>query len=70
MGGMSPNHLLLLELTTDQTDLSKHIYRWSPGSLKSFSNIHTVNERLLMSEHLNMAKFYYDFIRNFDQADV
>ena len=51
-------------------DLSKNIYRWSPGSLKSFSNIHTINERLLMSEHLNMAKFYYDFIRNFDQADL
>ncbi|KAI0467746.1 hypothetical protein F4859DRAFT_232258 [Xylaria cf. heliscus] len=50
--------------------LSDHIYRWSPGSLKSFSNIHTVNEHLLMKEHLNMAKFYYDFIRNFDQADV
>ncbi|KAI0423528.1 hypothetical protein F5Y09DRAFT_348800 [Xylaria sp. FL1042] len=49
--------------------LSDNIYRWSPGSLKSFSNIHTINERLLMSEHLNMAKFYYDFIRNFDQAD-
>ncbi|KAI1122264.1 hypothetical protein F5Y10DRAFT_287307 [Nemania abortiva] len=49
--------------------LSENIYRWSPGSLKSFSNIHTINERLLVSEHLNMAKFYYDFIRNFDQAD-
>ncbi|KAK2597024.1 hypothetical protein N8I77_012898 [Diaporthe amygdali] len=51
------------------SNLSKHIYRWSPGSLASFSNIHAVNERLLMSEHLNMAKFYYDFIRNSDQAD-
>ncbi|KAI1111540.1 hypothetical protein F5Y14DRAFT_306903 [Nemania sp. NC0429] len=50
--------------------LSDHIYRWSPGSLKSFGNIHTINERLLMSEHVNMAKFYYDFIRNFDQADL
>ncbi|KAJ4252889.1 hypothetical protein NW762_010795 [Fusarium torreyae] len=51
-------------------NLSKNIYRWSPGSLKSFSNIHTVNERLLMSEHVNMVKFYYDFIRNFDQAKI
>lgn len=23
-----------------------------------------------MSEHINMAKFYYDFIRNFDQANL
>ncbi|KAI0442958.1 hypothetical protein F4803DRAFT_517419 [Xylaria telfairii] len=50
--------------------LSDNIYRWSPGSLKSFSNIHTINERLLMKDHINMAKFYYDFIRNFDQADI
>ncbi|TPX12649.1 uncharacterized protein E0L32_000826 [Thyridium curvatum] len=56
--------------TRHYLDLSKNIYRWSPGSLKSFSNIHTFNERLLMSEHVNMAKFYYDFIRNFDQADL
>lgn len=35
----------------------------------SFSNIHAVNERPLMTEHVNMAKFYYDFVRNSDQAD-
>ncbi|KAF4956488.1 hypothetical protein FSARC_11550 [Fusarium sarcochroum] len=56
--------------TSHYLNLSKNIYRWSPGSLKSFSNIHTVNERLLMSEQLNMAKFYYDYIRNFDQAKL
>lgn len=51
-------------------DLSKNIYRWSPGSLKSFGNANSINERLLMSEHIDMARFYYDFIRNFDQADI
>ncbi|KAL7906590.1 carboxypeptidase S [Trichoderma velutinum] len=56
--------------TRHYTNLSKNIYRWSPGSLKSFSNIHSINEKLLMSEHLNMVKFYYDFIRNFDQANI
>ncbi|KAL7928304.1 carboxypeptidase S [Trichoderma chlorosporum] len=56
--------------TRHYLNLSKNIYRWSPGSLKSFSNIHSVNEKLLMSEHVNMAKFYYDFIRNFDQANI
>ncbi|KAF3072711.1 hypothetical protein CFAM422_005060 [Trichoderma lentiforme] len=56
--------------TRHYLNLSNNIYRWSPGSLKSFSNIHGVNERLLMSEHVNMAKFYYDFIRNCDQADI
>ncbi|KAL7803322.1 carboxypeptidase S [Trichoderma aethiopicum] len=56
--------------TRHYLNLSENIYRWSPGSLKSFGNIHSVNEKLLMSEHVNMLKFYYDFIRNFDQADV
>ncbi|KAL7952299.1 carboxypeptidase S [Trichoderma compactum] len=56
--------------TRHYLDLSQNIYRWSPGSLKSFGNIHGVNEKLLMSEHVNMVKFYYDFIRNFDQADI
>ncbi|KAI0526734.1 hypothetical protein F5B22DRAFT_175809 [Xylaria bambusicola] len=51
-------------------NLSKHIYRWSPGSLASFGNIHTINERVQLGELSNMAKFYYDFIRNFDQADI
>ncbi|KAK5629196.1 hypothetical protein RRF57_004911 [Xylaria bambusicola] len=50
--------------------LSDHIYRWSPGSLASFGNIHTINERVQLGELSNMAKFYYDFIRNFDQADI
>ncbi|KAJ4329343.1 hypothetical protein N0V84_000238 [Fusarium piperis] len=56
--------------TRHYLDLSTNIYRWTPGSLRSFSNINTINEKLLMSEHVNMAKFYYDFIRNFDQADI
>ncbi|KAJ9418765.1 CPS1-Gly-X carboxypeptidase YSCS precursor [Fusarium oxysporum] len=42
--------------TRHYLNLSKNIYRWSPGSLKSFSNIHGVNERLLMSEQMNMAR--------------
>ncbi|KAI0967311.1 hypothetical protein F4678DRAFT_465562 [Xylaria arbuscula] len=56
--------------TRHYLNLSNHIYRWSPGSLASFGNIHTINERILLSEHLKMARFYYDFIRNFDQTDL
>ncbi|KAI1170272.1 hypothetical protein F4777DRAFT_132326 [Nemania sp. FL0916] len=56
--------------TRHYLNLSPNIYRWSPGSLKSFGNVHTVNEKLLMSEHVDMARFYYDFIRNFDKADL
>ncbi|EEU43414.1 uncharacterized protein NECHADRAFT_94988 [Fusarium vanettenii 77-13-4] len=56
--------------TRHYLDLSRNIYRWTPGSLKSFGSIHTINEKLLMSEHVNMVKFYYDFIRNYDQANA
>ncbi|KAJ4211901.1 hypothetical protein NW759_012188 [Fusarium solani] len=56
--------------TRHYLDLSRNIYRWSPGSLKSFGNIHGINDKLLMSEHIDMARFYYDFIRNFDQANA
>ncbi|KAI0856073.1 hypothetical protein F4860DRAFT_519209 [Xylaria cubensis] len=56
--------------TNHYLNLSENIYRWSPASPKSFGNINTINEKLLMSEHIDMARFYYDFIRNFDQADL
>ena len=50
-------------------ELSKNIYRWNPGTRKSIAHVHDVDERIAMGVQLNMAKFYYDFIRNFDQAD-
>ncbi|KAL2678873.1 hypothetical protein Neosp_009625 [[Neocosmospora] mangrovei] len=56
--------------TRHYLDLSRNVYRWTPGSLKSFGNIHTINEKLLMSEHVNMVRFYYDFIRNYDQVNA
>ncbi|KAL7917510.1 hypothetical protein ACQKWADRAFT_36844 [Trichoderma austrokoningii] len=56
--------------TRHYLNLSENIYRWTPGSLRSFGNIHGVNEKLLVSEHIDMVRFYYDFIRNFDQADL
>jgi Gly-Xaa carboxypeptidase len=33
-------------------------------------NIHTIDERVRMADHVNMVKFYYDFVRNFDRADL
>ncbi|RSL53390.1 hypothetical protein CEP54_010404 [Fusarium duplospermum] len=53
--------------TRHYLNLSRNIYRWSPMSLRSFGNIHTINDRLLMSEHVDMVRFYYDFVRNFDK---
>ncbi|CAF3657099.1 unnamed protein product [Fusarium graminearum] len=51
-------------------NLCKNIYRWNPGTRKSIAHVHDTNERIPMGVQLNMAKFYYDFIRNFDQADI
>ena len=32
-------------------------------------NIHTIDERVRMTDHVEMVKFYYNFVRNFDKAD-
>ncbi|CEI62564.1 hypothetical protein FVEN_g5102 [Fusarium venenatum] len=50
--------------------LCKNIYRWNTGTRKSIAHVYNVNERIAMGVQLIMAKFYYDFIRNFDQADI
>ncbi|KAM0405967.1 hypothetical protein ACHAPZ_002718 [Fusarium culmorum] len=55
---------------TGSLHLCKNIYRWNPGTRKSIAHVHDTNERIPMGVQLNMAKFYYDFIRNFDQADI
>ncbi|KAM5385463.1 hypothetical protein ACJZ2D_001104 [Fusarium nematophilum] len=64
------------EVMTGNTDtrhylnLSPHIYRWTPTRQRGSENIHTVDERVRMDSHLDIVKFYYDLIRNFDAADV
>ncbi|KGQ03219.1 hypothetical protein BBAD15_g11571 [Beauveria bassiana D1-5] len=39
----------------------------APGAVK---NIHTIDERADMHEHIKMLAFYYDLIRNFDGAEL
>ncbi|RFU34278.1 hypothetical protein B7463_g2096, partial [Scytalidium lignicola] len=56
--------------TRHYLDLSQHIYRWTPVRSDSRSNIHTIDERINMNAHIEVLKFYYDLIRNFDAADV
>ncbi|KAL4933110.1 M20 family metallopeptidase [Aspergillus undulatus] len=50
--------------------LSRNVYRWAPAVGRGLDNIHTVDERVGIYDHLNAVRFYYDFIRNFDAADV
>lgn len=58
-------------------NLTKHIFRFSPGhdvadstdnQLKSYA--HGVNERANMRGHVNGVKWYSLFIRNMDEADL
>ncbi|CAH0043032.1 unnamed protein product [Clonostachys rhizophaga] len=50
-------------------ELSRNVYRWNPHPAFDIENIHAVDERLKMSAHIGIAKFYYNLIRNFDEAE-
>ncbi|KAM0543999.1 hypothetical protein ACHAPJ_012024 [Fusarium lateritium] len=50
--------------------LSRNVYRWTPVPGREEGHMHTVDERVRMDDHLTMIKFYYDFVRNFDAADL
>ncbi|KAI1359643.1 peptidase family M20/M25/M40 [Xylaria arbuscula] len=62
------------ELMTGNTDtrhylnLTPNIYRWAPVRQGHALNAHTVDERVDMETHLEMVRFYYDLIRNFDAS--
>ncbi|KAL4817143.1 hypothetical protein BDW67DRAFT_37510 [Aspergillus spinulosporus] len=56
--------------TTHYLSLSRDVYRWTPAVARGGDNIHTVDERVSIYDHLNAVRFYYDFIRNFDAADI
>lgn len=50
--------------------LTPNIYRWVPVREGNNKNMHTIDERIDMSSHLETAKFYYNLIRNFDASDA
>lgn len=51
-------------------ELSPHIFRFTPHTINGSINIHTIDERIHMGEHMDVVKFYYNFIRSFDQAEL
>jgi Gly-Xaa carboxypeptidase len=55
-------------------DLTKHIFRFGPGydpaDKQGLGNIHTVNERVSIVNHLGMVKWFTLFVRNMDEADL
>ncbi|KAF2145539.1 uncharacterized protein K452DRAFT_220707 [Aplosporella prunicola CBS 121167] len=48
--------------------LTKNIYRFEPYREGTMLNLHTVDERIDMLTHVEIMRFYYELIRNFDQA--
>lgn len=57
-------------LTSLMTDLTRNVYRWSPTRQGGSENAHTIDERVNMTVHMELVRFYYDFVRNFDASDV
>lgn len=53
-------------------DLTKHIFRFSPGldpeDRVGLGNIHTVDERISVLNHLNSIKWFTLFVLNMDEA--
>ncbi|KAM3502403.1 hypothetical protein MY10362_004877 [Beauveria mimosiformis] len=56
--------------TRHYQNLSRNIYRFTPTAPGAVKNIHTIDERVDMHEHMKMLPFYYDLIRNFDGAEL
>ncbi|KAL7809635.1 acetylornithine deacetylase [Trichoderma aethiopicum] len=62
------------EIMTGNTDtrhyigLSENIWRFTPDRFHAENNIHTIDEHSRVDGHIEMLKFYYDFVRNFDAA--
>ncbi|KAH8651146.1 peptidase family M20/M25/M40 [Xylariales sp. PMI_506] len=53
-------------------DLTRHIFRYSPGwdPKGDGANAHTVDETISMTNHVNVVKWYIMFIRNVDEAQL
>jgi Gly-Xaa carboxypeptidase len=54
--------------TRHYLDLTPNVYRWSPTRQGGSLNGHTIDERVDMNVHMELVRFYYDFVRNFDAA--
>ena len=61
--------------TTDSkyyANLTKHIYRYTPGYPADFkeNKIHSVDEKVPFDSHLHALAFYYEYIQNVDTPDA
>lgn len=55
-------------------DLTKHIFRFGPGYDRELDdglgNIHTVDEKVSVTNHVNAVKWFMLFVRNMDEAQL
>jgi Gly-Xaa carboxypeptidase len=51
--------------TAHYWNLTKNIFRFTPTRVGSRMGVHTVNERMEMSAHLEAVRVYYELMRNF-----
>jgi Gly-Xaa carboxypeptidase len=55
-------------------DLTKHIFRFGPGFDAELDNgmgsIHTVDEKVSVTNHVNAVKWFMLFVRNMDDAEL
>ncbi|RMZ83097.1 hypothetical protein DV738_g1293, partial [Chaetothyriales sp. CBS 135597] len=57
-------------------DLSKHIFRWTPGWDGKPGNslpagiIHSVDERISIKNHVNLIRWFTLFVRNVDESEL
>lgn len=49
-------------------NLTNHIYRFEPSLHGSMDvdgpNIHTINEKMSVTGHLELVRFFYEFVQN------
>ncbi|KAH6612929.1 hypothetical protein B0J18DRAFT_70910 [Chaetomium sp. MPI-SDFR-AT-0129] len=54
--------------------LTRHIFRFSPAydpeNDEALNHIHTVDERVSVTAHVNMVRWFVAFVRNLDEAEI
>lgn len=50
--------------------MTRNVYRFTPMGKDTGGGIHTIDEHISMKAHMKVIEFYYNFIRNFDNADL
>lgn len=55
--------------TVHYWNLSRNIFRFSPRRAGTTHGVHTVDERIDVTTHLEGMRLYYELIRNFDAYD-